>query len=478
MNDKDPPDSLGRRDNRTVIVPNPGGRRPQPRPAAPAPAPSVPSQPAPPPEAAPGEDWIRGASAAPAPAAPQKREIDVGALIVPNENPLLRAGGPLLLLLGRLRVAQLQASPALLMGQVADAVGLFDADARKAGVPAAQAETAKYILCATADDIVQNIPTEDRHVWTQYSMLSRFFGERIGGVRFFSELDRAKADPLGAYDLLELFYVCLALGFQGMHRSAANGVATLQQTRRDLYELLRRARPRVDRELSPAWRGQNLPRGALRSAVPLWSLAALAALAMFGLYVTLRILLSGSADAAASDLSGLLGRGEIRLVRQNLAPPPPPPPPEPGKLTQLQRIRLALAPEIAARKVDATQTATRIKIIVGDLAAFASGKADVKPAFQPIAARIAETLQKEPGPISIVGHTDNVKLQKTSPFASNWELSMARAKAVAALVRKGISDPARVEVDGKADEQPIASNDTPAGRALNRRVELSLARSD
>ena len=44
--------------------------------------------------------------------------------------------------------------------------------------------TAKYILCATADDIVQHIPTEERHVWTQYSMLSRFFGERVGGVAF------------------------------------------------------------------------------------------------------------------------------------------------------------------------------------------------------------------------------------------------------------------------------------------------------
>ena len=49
-----------------------------------------------------------------------------------------------------------------------------------ASVPENQARTAKYALCATADDIVQNIPSEERHAWTQYSMLSRFFGERIG----------------------------------------------------------------------------------------------------------------------------------------------------------------------------------------------------------------------------------------------------------------------------------------------------------
>ena len=94
----------------------------------------------------------------------------------------MRAAGPLLQLLGRLRVALMRASFASLMEQVADAVRF----SRPTSVPwpktsDQQANTAKYILCATADDIVQHISTEERHVWTQYSMLSRFFGERVGG---------------------------------------------------------------------------------------------------------------------------------------------------------------------------------------------------------------------------------------------------------------------------------------------------------
>ncbi len=496
MSDKDPPDSLGRRDNKTVILPNPGGRRPEafPPAAAPPAAPYPPQAPyapaaapyspprawggAPAPEAPPGDEWIRGRAAAPQPAAPERRQIPIEDLLAPNENPLLQASGPLLLLLGRLRVAQLQASPAALMGQVAEAVGLFDKQVRAAGVSPEQANTAKYILCATADDIVQNIPTEDRHVWTQYSMLSRFFGERIGGVRFFAELDQAKVDPLNNYNLLELIYTCLALGFQGVHRSSPSGAATLQQIQRNLYELLRKVRPRVDRDLSPHWKGQDLPRAILRARVPFWAIAAAAALGLFALFITLRTLLSGGAELAAADLNALNGRGELKLVRHMFAPPPKPPEPPPGKLTQLQRIRLALAPEIAAKKVDAAQTATKIRIIVGDLVLFPSGQATLKPQFAPIAKRIAETLEKEPGAISIVGHTDNVKLQATSPFATNWDLSMARAKAVAAILKPSLSDFARIEVDGKADEQPIASNDTPQGRAQNRRVEIMLARSD
>ena len=158
----------------------------------------------------------------------------------------MRAAGPLLQLLGRLRVALMRASFASLMEQVADAVKFFETDIRSAGISEQQANTAKYILCATADDIVQHIPTDERHVWAQYSMLSRFFGERVGGVRFFEILDRLKADPLVNYPILELQHACLALGFQGMHRTSPGGIAGLQVIQRNLYELLRQVHPKDD----------------------------------------------------------------------------------------------------------------------------------------------------------------------------------------------------------------------------------------
>jgi type VI secretion system protein ImpK len=483
MSDKDNPlDRLGRRD-KTVFQPNPGGRRRQPLPsasAAPAPpnySPGVlPSATA----GSSGDEWIKSHEAVGQAEEPihYQPALRIEELAVPHENPIMQAAGPLLLLLGRLRVTLLQASFASLMEQVAAAVIFFEKDIRSAGIQAEQANTAKYILCATADDIVQNIPAEDRHIWTQYSMLSRFFRERIGGVRFFEELDRAKMDPLQNYQLLELMHSCLALGFQGVHRTSSGGVARLQEIQRNLYEILRKIHPRADRDLSPHWRGQSLARGVMGARVPLWTVFGVAGLALFGFFLTLRALLSGGAEVAAADLNGLHSRGELKLVRHVFAPPPTPPAPPPDKLTQLQRIRLALAPEIAAGKVDAVQTTTKIKIIVGDLVPFASGQATLKSQFLPIAKRIAAVLEKEPGAISVIGHTDNVKLQRTSPFASNWQLSMERAKAVANVLRPGLSDAGRIEIDGKADYEPVASNDTAQGRAQNRRVEVMLARSD
>src|SRR6266852_958215 len=435
MNDKLPPRSpFGIPGEKTVIRPNPGGRRavpPPPASGAPAPYNPVPQgpgapQPAAPaatpyvPPAAPGnpspDEWITTPAQAPQPVAQvHVREVRIDELVAPNENPILRSAGPLLLILGRLRVALARASFASLMEQVADAIKFYDMDIRQAGIDEAQANSAKYLICATADDIVQNIPTEDRHVWTQYSMLSRFFGERTGGVRFFDELTRLKQDPVVNYDLLELQHTCLALGFHGVHRTSAGGVATLQQIQRDLYETLRRLRPKVYRELSPRWQGQQLASHALRLRVPWWSVLGFVGLMLFGIYFVLLYWLTGGVDPAAAQMVALHDFGKLSIIRKVSLPPPPPPPPEPNKVTQLQRICDGLGPEVASDKATAEQTANQITVRVGNVFLFDSGSATVLDAFKPIATRVAETLDKDEGFIKIVGHTDNTPISRGNP---------------------------------------------------------------
>lgn len=479
MSEKDQPPGPGRGE-RTIIRPNPGARRP----VAPGASPSLPggapqvSYPAPTAPGVPGapassEEWI-STPAAPRQAEEKQRAPDLrlDELAAPNENPIMRAAGPLLLLLGRLRVALLRASFASLMEQVADAIKFFETDIRSAGIPEQQANTAKYILCATADDIVQNIPTEDRHVWTQYSMLSRFFGERIGGVRFFEELEKALKDPLINYPLLELQHTCLALGFQGVHRSSPNGQSSLQQIQRNLYETLRRVRPKVVHDLSPRWQGQQLASQASRLRVPLWVVASVVGALLLALYVTLLWLLSGGSDAVAASAATLHPSDRIEIARRVIAPPPPPPPPPPPT-AQLPRIKRELADEC----ITVTQSGSVIVIRLCDLALFESGKADVREGFKPAAARIAKLLEGEKGFIKVVGHTDSRPI-KSVRFPSNWHLSVERAKAVAELLKKGLSRPDRVQTDGKGSEVSVETNETPEGRAKNRRVEILIPRID
>jgi type VI secretion system protein ImpK len=488
MSDKDNP--FDRPADRTVF--NPGARAvrpgvkppsgPAPQPVAPPPRPQPqipqpqipqraayrqPAHPQPTMDASPGDDhWIETRDQQPIRPEPPPgpaRALRIEELVVPHENPIMQAAGPILLLLGRLRVAVLQASPASLMEQVAAAIEFFEKEVRRAGVPADRASDAKYIVCAAADDIVQNIPTEDRHVWTQYSMLSRFFGDRTGGVTFFQKLDRAKMDPLLDYPLLELMHCCLALGFQGRYRTEPNGTATLQQIQRNLYELLCKVHPRAERELSPHWRGQELGRAVLRARVPFWTIAGVAALALLGLFLTLRSFLTDGAEIAAAEVRALNGTGEMRLVRPDIVKPPPAPP---GPVCP------SGLPEGVGCKVVGNALTFSVKSEV----LFDSGQATLKAEFIPVAKGLAVFLDKEPGTIGVIGHTDNVKLRKTSPFASNWALSMERAKAVAEVLKPGLSDPRRIEVDGRADEAPVASNATSEGRARNRRVEIKLTR--
>ena len=282
MSGNNPFDKFEQGGDRTVIRPNPAGRRPAPPPQAPATpgyppgyqpgaAPVPPQaqayapQPARPQGAAPqqggvADDWIKSPDARP----PQYigheplPEISFVDLVAPHSNPFMSAAAPLLMLLGRLRIAVLRASFAKLISEVGDAVEFFEKSVRGAGISDEQTAKAKYILCATADDIVQNIPTDDRHVWAQYSMLSRFFNERLGGERFYEHLDKGKADPINNYQLLELIYTCLALGFQGKYRHSPQGAVELQRIQRELYEILRKVRPRVDLDLSPRWMGAAL----------------------------------------------------------------------------------------------------------------------------------------------------------------------------------------------------------------------------
>ena len=89
--------------------------------------------------------------------------------------------------------------------------------------------------------------------------------------------------------------------------------------------------------------------------------------------------------------------------------------------------------------------------------------------------RIGRAVEGEPGPVLIEGHADSDRVSSLS-FPDNMALSEARAATVEAIVRDTLSDGGRVSAKGLGDTQPIASNKTPAGKTLNRRVEIIVQR--
>jgi chemotaxis protein MotB len=144
------------------------------------------------------------------------------------------------------------------------------------------------------------------------------------------------------------------------------------------------------------------------------------------------------------------------------------------RATQTDAAALAekLTAEIARGEVEIETRGRRIVVRIRERGSFASGSAQLKPEYQALMRQFRDVLAAQEGAVAVQGHTDDVPIE-TARFRSNWELSSARAVSVAEpLLEGGVLDPSRLSVTGFADTRPLVANDSPDGRARNRRVEI------
>ncbi len=143
----------------------------------------------------------------------------------------------------------------------------------------------------------------------------------------------------------------------------------------------------------------------------------------------------------------------------------------------VQQLNEQLAQEVQDKQLlieQSTQTGV-IKVTMPQDILFPSGsfKIDQENAAD-ILRKVVTSLDGK-NKLRIVGHTDNLPVSKKwrDKFSDNWDLSARRAGEVARFLIWGTGFPAEnIEVVGRADVEPVASNDTPKGRAQNRRIEL------
>lgn len=138
------------------------------------------------------------------------------------------------------------------------------------------------------------------------------------------------------------------------------------------------------------------------------------------------------------------------------------------------RLRLLkqLAEALRLERVDLQRDARGLVVSLPEEAAFGVAKTDMSEEARTIITRIAETVGPEANAIRIEGHTDDVPIS-TARYASNWELSTARASAVVAyLVENTGFNPARLSAAGYGEFHPRVANDTSQNRARNRRIDI------
>jgi chemotaxis protein MotB len=145
------------------------------------------------------------------------------------------------------------------------------------------------------------------------------------------------------------------------------------------------------------------------------------------------------------------------------------------KSDEYAALASSLRGEIEAGRIELMELRGRTTVQLKDKILFASGSSTLGAEGKDALRRVAEALRNLHGKvIRVEGHTDNVPTGSGGPFPSNWELSTARALAVVHALKDAGVDPTRLSGAGFAEFQPIATNETPEGRSLNRRIEIVL----
>lgn len=229
--------------DRTVMIPTPGAARGS-RPEAPV-------------------------AAAPNPGVRQGERIQVR----DGLNPLVSAATTLLTLVSKLRTTMQHSNVPDLHKRLTEEIKTFERVTRQGGMEGDSVLAARYLLCSVIDEVVLNTPWGAGSGWSQHSLLSLFHQETSGGEKTFLILQRLLETPGTHLDLLELYYLCLSLGFQGKYRLLPRGNEQLEQIRENLYHTIESHRPAWQGELSPHWEGSVKPQEYLKNYIPLWVFA-------------------------------------------------------------------------------------------------------------------------------------------------------------------------------------------------------------
>lgn len=133
---------------------------------------------------------------------------------------------------------------------------------------------------------------------------------------------------------------------------------------------------------------------------------------------------------------------------------------------------------LESKDVTISQLQGKLTVNILDRVLFDSGEAELKPDGAVVLRKVADILAQHPNlKVHVIGHTDNIPIRASarSRFASNWELSAARAiAAVRFLTESAGVDPRRLGALGYGEFRPVADNSTVEGRARNRRIAITI----
>jgi type VI secretion system protein ImpK len=373
----------------------------------------------------------------------------------PASNVLMQVASPVLNMIYQVRTLVHNSDPSQLRNYLIDEIKKFEQRAKAEFISPDIVATARYCLCTVIDETAAQTPWGGGGVWAKFSLLVTFHNETWGGEKFFQILAQIAHTPAVHRDLIELLYCCISLGFEGRYKIVTNGASQLELLRRRLIEILNDVKGEKEKSFSLHWQGIVKPRPPVWTILPVWVSALFCCMGAAILFIFLTYKLSDASD---------------RVFSQIIATPIPVISVSAKRLPSTEgQITILLQDEIAKGLVYVHEsTGIALVTLVGD-GLFSSGSIAISPLYAPIIKKIGFGINQYGKGAVISGYTDNTPI-RSARFPSNWHLSVERANAVSSQLKTIVNGSLNVQGLGEAD--PVATNSTVEGRALNRRVEI------
>ncbi|WP_054633921.1 type IVB secretion system protein IcmH/DotU [Pantoea stewartii] len=377
-----------------------------------------------------------------------------------RENLLLKAAAPLLNAVVQIRQAATHDDPAGLRQSLIDEIRLFEQRCKQAGLPFEMIIGARYCVCSALDEAAAQTPWGTRGVWSGNGMLVTFHNESWGGEKFFQLLSRISQSPQQHLWLLEIIHYCLLLGYEGRYRGSEKGRAQCDSLRARLKALIDETRAQQTTESTPLVQVHPLVNTLARPMVPLWACAMLVALIGCLIYSGLNWRLGNAAEPLLRSLYNM----PLPQIMMNRRPSSP---------QALLDLRQRLNDVIAAGQLEVSDGAFGSKVIIPADKLFAEQGTVINPVGRALLARVSGAMKDVKGTILVSVFTDDQPVDG-SRFASNYEFSFARARAISQLLQVQLADSHVLRSEGRGDSDPLLPNDSSENRTRNRRVEITL----
>ncbi|SRR5579884_365604 len=212
----------------------------------------------------------------------------------------------LFILGSHLRSARDYGSPEALRMRLIEMFNAAEREAKRLAISDDAVQQARYAVAAFLDEMILSVPSPHRDAWSARPLQYELFREQVAGVEFFNRLEALRRALPPNKDLLEVFYLCLVLGFEGQYKLQG------REKLKDLIDgLAREIQPRAGEIplLSPHGKRPDELIEMVKQGIPSWVVVVSCMAILFFFYISLAFIISRDANGIAAEMRQLIGAG-------------------------------------------------------------------------------------------------------------------------------------------------------------------------